>query len=77
MYLITRPLAKLATTDSAFAEAGLSASVIALQQTKELPAGIVRLQDLLKAHPDAIVIVTSTCSSTDHHPHYARQTIIL
>ncbi|MAJ69008.1 MAG: hypothetical protein CBB67_007370 [Alteromonadaceae bacterium TMED7] len=63
MYLITRPLAKLATTDSAFAEAGLSASVIALQQTKALPAGIARLQALLKTHPDAVVIVTSTAAA--------------
>ena len=71
MYLITRPLAKLANTDSAFAEAGLSASVIALQQTQELPAGIARLQDLLKAHPDAIVIVTSTAAAAPLAAHLA------
>ncbi|WP_296048051.1 uroporphyrinogen-III synthase [uncultured Alteromonas sp.] len=75
MYLITRPLAKLATTDSAFAGAGLSASVIALQRTIELAEGIPRLQALLAAHPDAIVVVTSTAAAIPLAEHLATHPI--
>lgn len=63
MYLITRPLAKLAQTDMAFAAAGLSASVIALQDTAIVADATTTLQTRLNALPNAIVIVTSTAAA--------------
>ncbi|GGF76889.1 uroporphyrinogen-III synthase [Alteromonas lipolytica] len=63
MYLITRPLAKLAQTDTAFAEAGLSASVVALQDTIAVANGMTTLQSLLTACSDAVLIVTSTAAA--------------
>ena len=71
MYLITRPLAKLASTDAAFADAGLLACVVALQTTQPDPSAMTALSSLLMARPNVIIIVTSTAAALPLVEHAA------
>ncbi|MDC8831975.1 uroporphyrinogen-III synthase [Alteromonas gilva] len=63
MYLITRPLPKLAATSDAFANHGLCASVVALQDIQVIDHAILTLTQWLTANPHSTLIVTSTAAA--------------
>lgn len=60
MYLITRPLPKLAAASDAFARSGLSACVVALHDIQELTPAVADVATWLTTYPRGTVIITST-----------------
>ncbi|NVK57018.1 MAG: uroporphyrinogen-III synthase [Alteromonadaceae bacterium] len=71
MYLITRPLPKLATTSQAFANNGLTACVVALHDIQIIDHAIIELRAWLTAHPQGTLIVTSTAAAEPLIAHCA------
>lgn len=63
MYLVTRPLPKLATSANYFATAGLSACVVAVQDIQVKECAIDNIRSWLIAHAHGIIIVTSTTAA--------------
>lgn len=62
MYLVTRPEPKQAASANAFAQAGLNASVVALQRIQHDPHTAVNVTEWVNQHSDGILIVTSTAA---------------
>ena len=62
MYLVTRPEPKQAASANAFAQAGLNASVVALQRIQHDPHAAANVTEWVNQHSDGILIVTSTAA---------------
>ena len=62
MYLVTRPEPKQAASANAFAQAGLNASVVALQRIQHDPHAAANVTEWVNQHSTGILIVTSTAA---------------